>query len=308
VRTRDLVELVALGAIWGASFLFMRVAAPEFGPPALIFVRVSVAALLLTWALALRGGLRELEQHARALLVLGTLNSAVPFTLFAFSALTLSAGFNSVLNATTPLFGALVAYVWLRERLTAARALGLALGLAGATTLVWGKLAFGGKLAEALAVLAGLCAALGYGIAAHYSKRRLAGATPLAVAAGSQIASALVLLPFGISTWPAQPLSVPGIASAVVLGVACTGVAYLLYFRLIASLGPTRAITVTYLIPVFGVLWGGLFLGERPSPAMLVGGALILGGTTLVLRAPTRRPEASVRATPAPCSPRGRPS
>lgn len=284
---RDLAELGLLGAIWGGSFLLMRVAAPEFGPLALIELRVAIAAAVLAAAAAACGELRALRRHAGPLLLVGAINSAIPFALFAFATLTLPAGDAAVLNSTAPLFAALVALLWLRERLARPQALGLLLGFAGVVLLVWPKLALD---ADRLAIGAGLLAALGYGIAAHYSKRRLAGVAPLAISAGSQIGASLLLLPFAVWAWPDAPPSTTAWLCAAALGVLCTGLAYLLYFRLIARLGAGRALAVTYLIPAFGMLWGFLFLGEPITPGMLLGGAVVLLGIALVTRSRGPRP------------------
>lgn len=277
---RDLVDLLVLAALWGGSFLFMRVAAPEFGPLALMLVRVAVAAAFLLAILAARGGLAGLRRHALPLVVVGTINSALPFVLFGYATLSVTAGFAAILNATTPMWGALVAWLWLREPLGAVRAAGLAVGFAGVLLLVWGRVSFAAGGAG-LAVLAGLAAAASYGVAASYTRRRLAGVEPLLVATGSQVGATLVLAPLAVVAWPAQPVSAIAWASAVVMGVACTGWAYVLYFRLIANTGPARAITVTYLVPVFAVLWGTLLLAEPFTLQMALGGAVVLAGTAI---------------------------
>lgn len=293
---RDLRDLLLLAALWGGSFLFMRVAVPEFGPLALIELRLLVAALFLLPVLALRGGLRLLVRHAVPMTVLGVVNSALPFCLFAYAMLSVTAGFASILNATAPMWGALVARLWLGERLAAARVAGLATGFAGIVVLAWGKASFvpGGS---GMAILAAVAAALSYGIAASYARRRLAGVDPLAVATGSQAGAALVLAPLALAWWPQAPVSAAAWSSTIVMGVACTGIAYILYFRLIERAGPGRAITVTFLVPVFAVIWGALVLGETLTGQMLAGGLVILAGTALStgLVAPGRR-----KATDAP--------
>jgi len=292
---RDLVDLLLLGAIWGSSFLFMRVAAPAFGPVPLIEVRVTVAAVFLTSILIARAGTGALRGHAFPLAVVGVVNSALPFSLFAYATLSVTAGFASVLNATAPLFGALVGYLWYREALSARRAGGLAIGFGGVALLA----ADGGALhGEGKAVLAGLLAAVAYGIAAHYSRRKLAGVAPLAVAAGSQIAASLALVPAAIWSWPRVTPPPHAWAAAVTLGLMCTGIAYILYFRLIDGVGATRAMAVAYLIPVFGMFWGALVLGESIRPGMLVGCAAILLGIATVTREPARRPSPAVDPEP----------
>ncbi|MBI5432859.1 MAG: DMT family transporter [Planctomycetes bacterium] len=298
MSVRDRIELVLLGAIWGSSFLFMRVAAPEFGPLALIEVRVAVAALFLSAVLASRGALASLRGHAFDFALVGALNSAIPFSLFAFATLSLPAGYSSVLNATVPLFGALVGFVWLGERLAVARVLGLAIGFGGVVLLVFEKLTLAG---DRTAVAAGLAAAVLYAIAAHVTRRRLAAVRPLAIAAGSQIAASVLLAPFALATAPKTWPSASSAACAVVLGVLCTGLAYVLYFRLLAAVGAARSMTVTYLIPLFGLLWGALFLAEPVHPSMLVGGVVILIGVTLVVRGGTRAPTLPPPQKPGPC-------
>lgn len=273
--------LVLLGAIWGASFLFMRVAAPEFGPLALIELRVAIAAAFLGGVLAARGQLATLRKDALHLSVVGALNSAIPFSLFAFATLSLPAGYSSMLNATVPLFGALVGYLWLRERLAPVRALGLALGFAGVVVLVWPKLTVPG---DRTAVFAGLLAALLYAIAAHHAKRYLAHLAPLAIAGGSLIAATALLLPFALAALPPALPSWKAIGCACVLGIVCTALAYLLFFRLFAEVGATRSMVVTYLVPLFGTLWGALFLAEPLHVAALAGGTLIVLGVAVVAR------------------------
>ena len=277
---RDFLDLFLLGAIWGASFLFMRIAAPEFGPIPLIATRVGVAAAFLLGVLGWRGRVSGLRGHAGHLTVLGALNSAIPFTLFAFAVLSLTAGFAAVLNSTAPLFGALVAFLWLGDAPTKMRLAGLAVGFGGVLILVWPRLAVRGD-GGALAVLAGLTAAVLYGIAANYVKRKLHGVQPLVIATGSLIAATVLLLIPAVLSWPALSPRPTSWLSALVLGVVCTGVAYILYFRLLDRIGAARTLAVTYLIPAFGVWWGYLFLDETLSANMVIGCAVILLGTGL---------------------------
>ncbi|GAB4477458.1 MAG: DMT family transporter [Burkholderiaceae bacterium] len=286
MKARDLTDLVALAALWGASFLFMRAAAPAFGPFALVEVRVAIAAACLLPLLAWRGGLAALRAQAPTLAVVGVLNSAVPFVLFTYSTLTLTAGFASILNATAPMWAALVAWLWLRERIRAAQWLGLAIGLAGVALLVWGRIDLrpgGSRWSATLAIAAALLASLSYGVAANYTKRRLAGVHALAVATGSQIAATFALLPFALWTWPNASVDANDWVAVIALGVACTGLAYILYFRLIDRVGAMRAASVTFLIPAFAVLWGAVFLHEAITARMAAGGAVVLVGTALAL-------------------------
>jgi drug/metabolite transporter (DMT)-like permease len=280
VSTRDLAELVLLGAIWGASFLFMRVAVPEFGAIPLIAARVGIGAVFLVAVLARQRGFVQLHRNIPGLTFLGAMNSAIPFSLFAYAVLYVTAGFASVINATTPLFGALVAFVWLRDRLSPIRVLGLIVGFAGVLVLVWGRLVLahdgGGS-----AVLAGLTAAMLYGVAANYTKKRLSHVEPLVIATGSLIAATVFLIPLAAFQWPSTPPSQVSWTSALLLGVFCTGVAYILYFRLLSRVGPAKTLAVTYLIPAFGVFWGYMILHEPITASMVVGCTVILVGTTL---------------------------
>lgn len=280
MNTRQLSELLLLAAIWGGSFLFMRVAVPEFGPIALIAVRVAVAAVFLGGLLAIRGQLAALRSNVKHMLIVGALNSALPFTLYAYATLSVTAGFAAVLNATAPLFGALVAYFWLREALPLSRIIGLLVGFCGVLILVWSKISFkdGGS---GWAVVAGLVAALSYGIVIHYTKRYMAKAEPLVVACGSQITATILLLPLAIWKWPAVLPGTSSWLSVIALGMLCTGIAYILYFRLLNAVGASKTIAVTYLIPAFGILWGSLFLHEQLTTNMLTGGAVIMLGTAL---------------------------
>lgn len=292
---RDVIELVALAAIWGASFLFLRIAAPELGPAVLIEIRIAIAAVFLTAWLVLRGEFGALRGRMRALTVLGALNSALPFSLFAFATLSLTAGMSSVLNATVPLFVVVLGFAWLRERVAPVKLLGLAIGFAGVLVLVGHKLSLA---SDRTAVIAGLAAALCYAYSAHYTKLRLGGVPPLAIAAGSQIAATAVLLPFALASMPEHAPSAKALACAVLLGVLCTGVAYVLFFRLLRNVGAARASTVTFLIPVFGMTWGSLVLDERLPLQSWIGAAIVLAGTMMVVRGASG-PKPAAAAVPA---------
>ncbi|WP_420957282.1 DMT family transporter [Burkholderia gladioli] len=301
MSTRHLSLLILLAAFWGASFLFIRVGVADFGVAPLMVLRVGFGALfLLVLALARNGaaGLaRTLRRHAWPLLVCGLLNSAAPFCLFAFAELTLQAGITSVINATAPLWAAVVAYLWLGERLSMPRVFGLVVGFAGVLLLVGNQvLAPEGSTdgasagATALAAAAALGATLLYGIAANYTKRKLSGVNSLINATGTMTGATLLLLPFALATWPAAPASAQAWGAVIALGILCTGVAYLIFFYLIAHVGPSRTITVTFVIPIFGILWGALFLGETVAPIMLAGCAVVLLGTALATGAIRRIP------------------
>ncbi|MCW8885630.1 MAG: DMT family transporter [Motiliproteus sp.] len=273
-------DLFLLAALWGASFLFMRMGAADFGPIPLIELRVLIAGLFLLPWLIRSPDQGQLWQHKTPLFILGAAGSAIPFTLIAYSTLFLSSGFASILNATTPLFGALVGVLFYQYRFTAVQLLGLLVGLSGVALLVWDNAAFpeeGGFLA----VMAGLGASFSYGIAANYSKSKMSLVNPLVNTCGSQMAAAILLLPFAIVTWPSQMPPLESWIAVTILGVLCTGFAFLLYFRLITRIGPHKTITVTYLIPAFAMVWGAIFLDETVTINMITACLVILLGTAL---------------------------
>jgi drug/metabolite transporter (DMT)-like permease len=288
MKLRDLFDFTLLAALWGASFLFTRIAAPAFGPVAIADLRTAIAALVLLSLLAWRGGTAELAPNALRFVALGAFNSAIPFTLFAYAALSITASLASILNATVPLFGALVAWLWLRDKLTWLQWLGLAIGFGGVLWLSADSASFkpGG---DGSAIAAALVASLSYGISGSMVKRYFAHIRPLAVATGSQLAAATLLLPFTFYYFPAVMPSVLDWLALIALGVLCTGFAYALYFRLIARIGPTKTLAVTFLIPAFAILWGTLFLSESITPVMLGGCAVILIGTALATQINLRR-------------------
>jgi drug/metabolite transporter (DMT)-like permease len=283
MNARNLAELIGLAAIWGASFLLMRLGAGEFGPVALSGVRVALAAAALLPLLAMRGQWGELRRHWRPIAVVGVIGSALPFLAFSYAALSITAGLSSIFNATAPLWGALIAWLWLSDRPGRARTIGLALGFGGVAWLAWDKagLRTDAATGAAGAVLACIGATACYGFVANFTKRQLGGVAPMAVAAGSQTAAAAAL---ALPTWWWWPAPTPGSTAWIAtfaLGLVCTALAYLLYFRLIAHVGPAKAISVTFLIPLFGVLWGWLFLAEGLTAVMVGACAVIMLGTSL---------------------------
>lgn len=279
MRAGDVGRLILLAAIWGASFLFMRVAAPHIGPVATADARMLIGGGALAAYFCVTGFDPQWRRRARQYALVGMLNSGLPFLLFAYAALELSAGLMSVLNATSPLWGAVLSTVFLRERLAPSRIAGLALGLAGVAVVSSPATAAG-----PFSLAAALAAAFLYGLTGVVLKRWANDIPARAMAAGTQAAAGLLVLPFVALAPPAAAPSPLVVGNVLALGILCSAVAYVLYFRLIADIGPTGALTVTYLIPVFGVLWGALFLGETLSAAMLGGAGLVILGTVLVLR------------------------
>jgi drug/metabolite transporter (DMT)-like permease len=287
----SIIRLVLLGAIWGSSFLFMRIAAPAFGPPTLIGIRLVLAALFLACvALATKQAL-PVRANWRQYFVIGATNSAAPFLLFAYAALHLPASLLSLFNSLAPLCGAVVAALWLKTPITARVGIGLFLGVAGVGVLSYEHLAAariaGEETTLALSFAAALGAPLLYGVAATYIKKTAFAGKPFDNAHGSMWAASILAAPFAATFAPATTPAAPIWGAALALGLLCTGIAYLLQFKLIADLGPTRALTVAFLIPVFGVLWGVWLLGEPVTLHLLAGGALIVLGMYLTIVQPT---------------------
>ena len=279
-----LAQFVALGAIWGSSFMFMRLAVADFGPVTTATLRVSLGALFLLPLLLWRGQWPALRARWRAIFFVGLLNSGIPFALFAFSLLTITTGLSSIINATVPMFGALVAWLWLGERLGLWRIAGLVLGFIGVSLLAWdqaGLRADASGLHPIWAMLACLGACISYALAASYTRLYLHDVPPLAAATGSQIGAALGMALPALWLWPQQAPSQAAWLSLLVLGALCTGVAYLLYFRLLSSASPSRALAVTYLIPLFAVSYGVTLLDEPFTPGMGLSALVILLGTAM---------------------------
>ncbi|NWJ48833.1 MAG: DMT family transporter [Chloroflexi bacterium] len=282
MKAKDLGMLLVLATLWGGSFLFMRVAAPELGPVLLIELRVLIAGLLLLAYARLTRFDLEIRKYWKPYLVIGLLNSALPFTLIATAELHLTAGFAAILNASTPLFGALVAAAWLKEPISGKKGVGLALGLAG-VMIVMGWSPFTLDTILVLSILSSLFAATSYGLASVYTKIATKGVRPLALSTCSQLSAALFLLPIAPFTMPNHFPSLTVVLAVTALAVFSTAFAFLLYFRLIANIGPTRTLTVTFLAPVFGVIWGVLLLNEPLSLSTLLGFAVVLSGVGLVV-------------------------
>ena len=282
MNSADYARLVLLAAVWGGAFVFLRVAAPVLGPAWTAECRVLLGGLALLAWFHLTGVDSGLRRHARFYLLIGTVSIAAPFALYSYAAMHAPASLLSIVNATAPIFGLAWSALFRDERVTLRKAAGLALGIVGVALIV--RPPDGDVSAQLGPVAAALAACCCYGITGVLMKRFSSGASPRGMAAGNQLAAALVLLPL-LPFFP--PLAAPTpvvIANVLALALLASGVAFLLYFRLIADVGATRALTVTYLIPLFGVLWGWIFLGETLPAAALAGGALILAGTVLVTR------------------------
>jgi len=279
-----LTDFLILAAIWGSSFLFMRVAAVELGALPTAALRVAIASVFLLPLMLAKGHWAALRQHWKPVLFVGVLNSGVPFALYAFAVVHITTGFSSILNATVPLFGAVVAWLWLGDKLSLSRTVGLCVGFGGVVLLAGGQASFkpnDSGIAPAWAVMACLAATTCYALAASFTKKHIPSLPPLVTATGSQVGATLALMLPALWFAPDQGPSPLAWWALIVVGVVCTGVAYILYFRLIERAGPARALTVTFLVPVFAIAYGVLFLDETVTAWMLMCGAVILLGTSL---------------------------
>ncbi len=294
MKPRHIAELLLLAAIWGASFLFIRLSVSQVGPVPLALLRVLGATAMLLPLLLWRGEWQALKQHAPRIAVVGLVGTALPFMLFGVAALALSAGTLAIFNATTPMWGALITFAWLGERFTRLRILGMGLSFLGVAWLVWDNVTTQGSstaVSPVVATLACSGAALCYGFSAAFTRKYLQGVPAMAMATGSQMTATAVLTVPAFVLWPSTPISGLAWLSVLALAVLCTGVAYVLYFRLIARMGASQTANVTFLIPFFAALWGVLFLSEPITAAMVVAGSLILLGTSLstgMVKAKTR--------------------
>jgi drug/metabolite transporter (DMT)-like permease len=275
--------LVLLAALWGGSFVFMRVAVPALGAVPLAYVRVSIAAVVLLVIAFAQRRIPPFRTRWRQLAVVGVVNSAIPFSFFCYAEQYISASAGAVLNATSPFFAVLAGAVFLAQPATRAKLAGIALGMVGVVVLV--GLRPGATSDQVLlAVAACLVASICYALAGVYTKRALSDVPSHAIACASQVFAALALMPLLPLTTIPGPLTGLVVINVLGLAIGSTAIAYLIYFKLIADVGPQRALTVTFLIPLFGVLWGALFLGEPLTANLRIGGALVVAGTIVTVR------------------------
>jgi drug/metabolite transporter (DMT)-like permease len=279
----DMAALFGLAALWGASFLFIRIASPVFGPILTIQGRVTLAAVALVVFLLISGKSFHLKQKWRQYFMIGALNAAIPFTLIATAALYLPASMSAILNSLTPLFTAFVIWGWIKEKLSVRKWLGTIVGVLGVAILVgWSTIPFTKEVM--IAVILSVLSTISYAFAGVYAKKSFAGVPALSLAAGQQLAASILLLPFTFINFPSSTSAISAVAVLSVVGLAifCTAIAYLLYFYLINNVGPAKTLSVTFLIPVFGMMWGSFFLHEEMTVGMIVGLVVILGSVFLI--------------------------
>lgn len=295
MKGHHFAQLVALSALWGASFMLIRLASPVLGPNVLAALRIGMATITLA---ALMRALRQPwpRGHWRELALIGLLSVALPFLLFAWAALQIPAGYSALLNSTAVLFG-IFASTWMGEdTLNARKLMGCALGLCGVALIV-GLGPVEPSWRVALAALACVTASACYGISTPLMKRALSRMEPLQITAGLHAASFLMLLPGALWSWPQAHFTPTALVAVAIMGVVTSGIAYWMHIRILAHVTPVAAMSPTFLIPVFGVTWGHVFLGEQLSTTIFLGGAMVLMASALVtgynpLRPGQKRPSA----------------
>jgi drug/metabolite transporter (DMT)-like permease len=297
MKIKDIAALLSLAALWGASFLFIRIASPALGPFLTIQGRVTIAAAALLIYMALLRLSPEFKQRWKQYLILGALNAAFPFTLIATAALHLTASMSAIINSLAPLFTALVVWGWMKEKLTVKKWIGIIVGISGVAVLVgWSPIQFTTQVL--IAVVLSILSTVFYGFGGVYAKKTFAGVSPLSLAFGQQLGASILLFPVTVFNLPNSSASLSSTVIFSVLGLAlfCTAIGYILYYYLIASVGPTKTVSVTYLVPLFGMIWGILFLKEQITVGMIIGLFVILSSIFLISDIQLRRRVKLVRS------------
>jgi drug/metabolite transporter (DMT)-like permease len=282
MNLRDTLILILLAAIWGASFLFMRIAVADLGAIVMIQLRIGIGAACLLPIMLLRFRDQFDRNKLAHMTVVGITNSALPFTLLAYSTIHVTAGYTALLNSSVPLWSAIIAALWLRDWLTRWQVLGIFLGFIGVFVLIQEKavLTLSGPT---MAIIASTLATMCYGFSANYTKRYLSGVPAITIATMSLLMASVCMLPLTLTYWPQHVISKESWLYVVVLGCLCTALAYILFYGLIKRVGPTKTVSVTFLVPVFGVFWGYIFLHESITMQMIAGSIIIFAGTSLTL-------------------------
>jgi drug/metabolite transporter (DMT)-like permease len=297
LRQPWVVLFVAVAAIWGGSFLLMRIAAAEFGPFATAALRMGIGTLAMLPLLWWRGLLPQIGRHWRSLLWISLLNAGIPFACYAFAVLHITTGLAAILNATVPMFSALVAWMWLGQRLTQLRTLGIVIGFVGVAMLAGEQASVKGDQLwlSISSMLACLLATLCYGASGNVIKARYSHLHPWVMASGTMLGATLWLAVPAALTWPTQPPSDGAWWAMIAVGVVCSALAFMLYFELLQRTDATKTMSVTYLIPVFAVVYGVLFLDEHITLWMLLCGSVVVLGTALatgLIKGTSRAPSA----------------
>jgi drug/metabolite transporter (DMT)-like permease len=281
MKLSDTLLLILLAAIWGSSFIFMRATAADFGPVVLITLRIGIAAFCLLGFLFVKQRLQEFLQNWKSLFIIGLFNSALPFLFLAYASLSLNAGIMSIINALTPVFTALIAHLWLKDKMTKLQLLGMLIAMLGIVFLVWDKMNW--NAVSWLPIGAAVMTTVTYGVAANSTKKYLKHVSPMTASVGTLFFATFFMLLLSVFFLP-DFSTIPTLSwvYAITLGVLCTALAYLLFFRLIQQVGPAKAVSVTFIIPIFSFLWAYLLLGEVVTPRMWIATVIILFGTGLV--------------------------
>lgn len=281
MQLKHVLLLTLLAAIWGASFLFTRISAPEFGPVAFTSVRIGLAALALLPILLMKNHWQILRENLGLISFVALLNSALPFMLLAYTTLYLSAGVTSVLNSFVPIFSAVIAHYYLKDHLSRKQSLGLMIGIIGVMILMSDKLAWGNN--TILPLCTAFLSGLSYAVGANITKKKLSHVPPRLLAASSMFTAGAMMIPLGLSYWPDQIPSGEAWVSIIAVALISTALAYLIFFWLLKEIGPTRTVSVTLIIPIFGIAWGALFLDESITLNIVLGTVVILVGAYLSL-------------------------
>ncbi len=282
MRPTHVLQLLLLAFVWGTAYLFMKTSVPAFGAPAMVFLRMGLAAVLVLLPLTLlRTGVAPLHAHWRDMAVFGIAFTAVPFLGLGYSSRSISAGLLAILQSAAPLFAAVVARVWLGERITAWRAAGLLIGFAGVAILVGDRISI--REDAGVAILITLAVTALWGVSSNYARVRLHMVDPIALAAGSMSAAGIALAPLAWLTWPAEAPGARAWAEVLFLGLASSGLGFVLYFGLLRQIGAVRATSVTFLSPVVAMVSAALYIGKEVTLRTVVGCAVILVGTALTL-------------------------
>jgi len=281
MTTKNTLKLLLLSAIWGSSFIFMRIIAPIIGPILTASLRTLVAGLFLVIIFKCSNYKLYWRRDYKQLLIIGIVNSSIPFFLYAYAALYIPASLSSIMNSMAPMFGALLSAVFLIEALSIRKGIGLVLGVVGVTIISSYNNA-GTDVSYFLSIGACVLAAFCYGLSSIYIRLKASHIEPKAIAAGSQVFAGLALLPFALINPVPFQLTFKLSLIVLVFAIVCSALAYLIYYDLIKEVGPTNALTVTFLIPIFSILWGYLLLNEPINLSIIIGGCVILIGTYLV--------------------------
>lgn len=280
----DVMRLMSLAAIWGSSFIFMRVIVPSLGPVPTAFYRLLIAGSFLVAYCQIKRVSLGWAQNWKKYLVIGAVSASLPFFLYAFAALHLPAGYSAILNSTTPLFGAVFSAIWLNEKFTVKKAIGMFLGIFGVGLITGLNVVNSFDPLFVLSVVACLVATVCYGLSGIIVKLNASHLPSVAISAGSTMMASFVLLPAMFFVNQPQSVSSQVLAGLLALAIMCSAIAYLLYYKLLENVGPTKSYTVTFVIPIFGMIWAYLFLKEPITFQMIVGGVFIGIGTRFVIK------------------------